>query len=104
MPVVVNPKSCLDREKCFAAMGCPYGAYRHNLEAKTWEVEATICGECPGPCVNFCDADAVRWADSLFEVDLLRQQFAGQITADAVREQIAAQKAAEAQAAEEAAR
>jgi thioredoxin len=103
MPVLVNPKLCLDREKCFAAIGCPYGAYHHNVEAKTWEVDATICGDCPGPCLNFCDAFAVRWADDLFELDLLKQQLAGTLTEAQAAELRAAEREKAAQAEEAAA-
>src|SRR5689334_11578652 len=103
MPVLVNPKLCLDREKCFAAIGCPYGAYHHNIEAKTWEVDATICGDCPGPCLNFCDAYAVRWADDLFEIDLLKQQLAGTLTESEAAELRAAEREKAAQAQEAAA-
>ena len=104
MPVLVNPKLCLDREKCFAAIGCPYGAYHHNVEAKTWEVDATKCGDCPGPCLNFCDGNALRWGDTLFEIDLLKEQFAGTLTAEDAAERRAEQRAAEQRAREEAAR
>ncbi|HMA35323.1 MAG TPA: thioredoxin domain-containing protein [Chloroflexia bacterium] len=104
MPVLVNPKTCLNRDHCYAATGCPYGAYSHNLAAQTWEVDATICGDCPAPCLNFCDADAVRWADTLFELDLLKQQMAGTLTAAEAAEQRAAKLAEEAQAREAAAR
>ncbi len=98
MPVLVNPNTCLNREVCFAATGCPYAAYHHNIEAKTWEVDATICGDCPGPCLNFCDADAVRWGDNLFELDLVRGQILGLLTPADAAEKRAAQREAEAQA------
>lgn len=101
MPVLVNPKTCLDREHCYAASGCPYGAYSHNVEGKTWEVDATICGDCPGPCLNFCDADAVVWRDNLFELDLLRGQLAGTLTAEEVAEKQAARREEEAARARE---
>jgi thioredoxin len=100
MPVLVNPKTCLDRTHCYAADGCPYDAYFHNALRHTWEVDATKCGDCPGPCLNFCDADAVRWADNLFELDLLRQQLEGQLTLEQVIERRTAQKEKEAAAAQ----
>ncbi len=96
MPVLVNAKSCLDRSHCYAAQACPYDAYFHNGLRHTWEVDATKCGDCPGPCMNFCDADAVRWADNLFELDLLRQQLEGQLTVEQVLERRTAQKDKEA--------
>ncbi len=98
MPVLVNPKTCLNREVCFAAIGCPYQAYSHNVAAQTWEVDATICRDCPGPCLNFCDADAVRWADNLVELDLVRGQILGLLTPAEAAEKRAAQRAVEAQA------
>jgi thioredoxin 2 len=77
MPVFVDPKACLNREHCFAAAACPYDAYYHNNLKKTWEVDATICGDCPGPCLNFCDQDAVHWGDDLVDLKLVKAQVEG---------------------------
>jgi len=98
MPVLVNPTTCLNRAVCFAATGCPYEAYSHNLAAQTWEVDATICRDCPGPCINFCDANAVRWADNLVELDLVRGQILGLLTPAEAAAKRAAQREIEAQA------
>lgn len=104
MPVLVNPKTCVDHPTCFAATGCPYSAYHHNDEAHVWEVDATICGDCPGPCMNFCDPAAVMWADNLAELDLLRGQVLGLLTPAEAAEKRAAAREAEIKAQEEAAR
>lgn len=79
MPVLVNPKECVDRDHCFAAGACPYGAFLHNALKRTWEVDATICGECPGPCLNFCDRDALRWGDDLVDLSLVRAELEGKM-------------------------
>jgi thioredoxin len=86
MPVFVDPKTCVDREHCFAAGGCPYDAYLHNPLQKTWEVDATICGDCPGPCLNFCDKDAVHWGDDLVDLQLVRAGVEGRMRPDEVAE------------------
>jgi thioredoxin len=46
--------------------------------------------------MNFCDANAVIWADNLFELDLLKAQLAGTLTAEQAVEARAARRAAEA--------
>lgn len=77
MPVLVNSKACVDREHCFAAAACPYGAYYHNPLKKSWEVDANICGDCPAPCLNFCDQDALRWGDDLVDLKLVKAELEG---------------------------
>jgi thioredoxin 2 len=86
MPVLVDPKACVDREHCFAAAACPYGAFYHNPLKKTWEVDATICGDCPGPCLNFCDKDALRWGDDLVDLKLVKAELEGTMTPQQVAE------------------
>jgi thioredoxin 2 len=86
MPVLVNPKTCLDRERCFAAGACPYGAFYHNSLKRTWEVDATICGDCPGPCLNFCDQDALHWGDDLIDLKLVKAELEGTMTREQVAE------------------
>ncbi len=95
MPVLVNPKQCLDQGHCFAAAACPYGAFSHDAPAKTWVIDSTICGDCPGPCLNFCNGYALRWADNLFEIDLLKGQLAGTLSVAEVAEKRAARQAEE---------
>ncbi|HUP26920.1 MAG TPA: thioredoxin [Chloroflexia bacterium] len=86
MPVLVDPKSCVDRDGCFAAGACPYGAFYHNSLKRTWEVDATICGDCPGPCLNFCDKDALRWGDDLVDLKLVRAELDGTMKPEQVAE------------------
>jgi thioredoxin 2 len=86
MPVLVNPKACVDRDNCFAAGACPYGAFLHNSLKRTWEVDATICGDCPGPCLNFCDKDALLWGDDLVDLSLVKAQLEGRMKPDEVLE------------------
>ena len=98
MPIFINEKTCVQHPQCYAALGCPYDAYFKNNLRGTWEVDATRCGECPAPCMNFCDANAVIWADNLFELDLVKAQLNGTMTAEQVAEARAARKAEEAAA------
>jgi thioredoxin len=86
MPVFVDPKACVDREHCFAAGACPYDAFIHNPLKKSWEVDATICGDCPGPCLNFCDKDALHWGDDLIDLKLVKAQLEGTMKSEAVAE------------------
>ncbi|MDQ6694604.1 MAG: thioredoxin [Chloroflexota bacterium] len=86
MPVLVNEKACLNRDHCFAAAGCPYDAYYRNNLKRTWEVDANICGDCPGPCMNFCDQDAVLWGDDLVDLSLVRAQLDGKLKPTEVAE------------------
>jgi len=86
MPVLVDPKSCVDRDNCFAAGACPYGAFYHNPLKRTWEVDANICGDCPGPCLNFCDKDALRWGDDLVDLSLVRAELEGRMKPEQVAE------------------
>jgi thioredoxin len=86
MPVFVDPKTCVNREHCFAASGCPYDAYLHNPLKQTWEVDATICGDCPGPCLNFCDKDAVHWGDDLVDLEIVRAGVEGRMKPEQVAE------------------
>jgi thioredoxin len=86
MPVFVDPKTCVDREHCFAAGACPYDAFLHNPLQKTWEVDATICGDCPGPCLNFCDKDALHWGDDLVDLQIVRGGVEGRMRPEEVAE------------------
>ncbi len=86
MPVFVDPKACVNREHCFAAGACPYDAYLHNPLKKTWEVDANICGDCPGPCLNFCDKDALHWGDDLVDLRLVKAQIEGTMKPEQVAE------------------
>lgn len=86
MPVFVDPKACVNRDNCFAAGACPYDAFIHNTLKKTWEVDANLCGDCPGPCLNFCDKDALHWGDDLVDLKLVRAQKEGTMKPEAVAE------------------
>ena len=86
MPVLVNPKICVDRDHCFAAEACPYGAFYHNPLKRTWEVDANVCGDCPAPCLNFCDKDALRWGDDLIDLGLVKAELEGKMKPEEVAE------------------
>ena len=103
MPVFVDPKACVDREHCFAAGACPYDAFLHNPLKKSWEVDANICGECPGPCLNFCDKDALHWGDDLVDLRLVKAQVEGTMKPEEVLVARAAHKKEVAEAARRAA-
>jgi thioredoxin len=76
----------VDREHCFAASACPYDAFIHNPLKRTWEVDAKICGDCPGPCLNFCDKDALRWGDDLVDLSLVKAEIEGTMKPEQVAE------------------
>ena len=103
MPVFVDPKACVNREHCFAAGACPYDAFLHNPLKQTWEVDANICGDCPGPCLNFCDKDALHWGDDLIDLKLVKAGVEGTMKPEAVLEARARHKKEVAEAAARAA-
>jgi thioredoxin 2 len=49
-------------------------------------VDANICGDCPGPCLNFCDKDALHWGDDLVDLRLVKAQVEGTMKPEEVAE------------------
>ncbi len=105
MPVLVNYKRCNCMPRCFAANACPKDALKVDLSLMKVVVTPEVCGTCPAPCLNFCDAVALKYAPNLEELDIMQREMDGLISVDAALEErkglAAKQKALEAAAQEE---
>lgn len=105
MPVLVNYNRCNCMPTCFAASVCPKDTLRVDKTIMKVVVDATVCGDCPAPCLNFCDSAALKYAPTLEELNILQLELDGVLNAEQVAEQRKAlaekQKAAEAAEKEE---
>ena len=88
MPVVVNQKKCDCAPNCFAASACPKDAlYVDRTRDNLVTVEPELCGDCPAPCLNFCDRAALKYAPNLLELDIVRREVLGEITLEQATEE-----------------
>lgn len=105
MPVLVNYKRCNCMPTCFAANACPKETLRVDRAQMKVMVDASVCGDCPAPCLNFCDAVALKYAPTLEELDIVQRELDGVLTVEAAQEERKAlaekRKAAEAAAKEQ---
>lgn len=109
MPVLVNYNKCNCAPLCFAARACPKSALQVNKELLKVTVDSQMCGDCPAPCLNFCDAVALKYAPNLEELSVMQQELDGALTKEQaleirtqMAEEMKAKAAAEAAAKEEA--
>jgi thioredoxin len=81
MPAVIDPNVC-DKNwaACFPAKMCPKDAFSFDSEANLVVIDDSLCGDCPGPCVNFCDQYAIRYTPDHSEFEILKQQTLGEMT------------------------
>ena len=81
MPAVVDPNTC-DRHfaACFPARICPQHAFAFDASTETVVIDSDLCGTCPGPCVNFCDQYAIRYAADPDEFAVLKAKTLGEMT------------------------
>jgi thioredoxin len=102
MPAVVDPLTCNKNwSLCFAARVCPQTAFSLTHEGDV-VIDSALCGDCPGPCTNFCDGYAIRYDPDPVAFDVLRRQTLGELdelAAAAERARLAAEREAEAAAA-----
>jgi thioredoxin len=92
MPAVVDPAVCnRNFDLCFPAKICPQNAF--SLVA-TGEVviDSTLCGDCPGPCTNFCDGYAIRFDADPDGFEILKRKTLGEIDEVAAAAELAAAK------------
>src|SRR5581483_1765967 len=98
MPVLVDYARC-DHKNCFPLEVCPQTGVALLDDGQRIVSHPEVCGDCPAPCLNFCDKNALRYAPDMEEISLLQAELAGTMTkeeAEAIRlEKRAAQKAAE---------
>ena len=103
MPAVIDPNVC-DRNwaACFPAKMCPKSAFSFDSERNEVLIDDSLCGECHGPCVNFCDQYAIRYALDPAEFEILKSRTLGEMSEEEAAEELKRRKEeAEAQAKEE---
>ncbi|HET9017524.1 MAG TPA: thioredoxin [Thermomicrobiaceae bacterium] len=78
MPAVIDPNVC-DRHfaGCFPARMCPQHAFSFDDARGLVVIDSDLCGDCPGPCMNFCDRYAIRFAADPTEFEVLRDKTFG---------------------------
>ena len=86
MPVLIDYERCDASPSCFAAKVCPYRTLHYNQAKKRVEVDAKRCGDCPAPCLNFCDHYAIKFAATLEELKLMQAEIDGAMTPAEVAE------------------
>lgn len=87
MPAVVDPARCnRNWAQCFPAKMCPQEAFSVDADGLV-QIAFELCGDCPGPCVNFCDGYAIRYERDPGEFDIMRRRLLGELSEDdAIRE------------------
>lgn len=102
MPVVVDYSRC-DHHNCFPLDVCPHTGRALLDDGERIVAHPEVCGDCPAPCLNFCDKSALRYAPDMDEIQLVQALLDGTMTAEQVDEIRAEKKATADKAAEEAA-
>ncbi|HVA26358.1 MAG TPA: thioredoxin [Chloroflexota bacterium] len=102
MPVIVDYSRC-DHHNCFPLEVCPHTGRALLDDGVRIVAHPEICGDCPAPCLNFCDKNALRYAPDLEELKLVQAELDGSITRDEIEAIRAEKKAAEVKAKEAAA-
>jgi thioredoxin 1 len=96
MPVLLLRDRCDNRPYCFAATVCPNQALFYSDEKGMVLVFPERCGDCRGPCLNFCDGYALKYAPSLQELELLQAELDGTMSSEQLaQERLRLQKEAE---------
>ncbi|HEU4792081.1 MAG TPA: thioredoxin [Nitrolancea sp.] len=104
MPAVIDPNVC-DRDfaGCFPARICPEQAFSYHAGQDQVIIISDLCGECPGPCMNFCDRYAIRYTSDDDEFAVLKAQTLGTLSdVEAAEELHRLKEEAKAEAAEQA--
>jgi thioredoxin 2 len=102
VPVLVDYSRC-DHHNCFPLEVCPHTGRALLDDGARIVAHPEVCGDCPAPCLNFCDKKALRYAPDLEDLRLVPADLDGSMTADQIEAIRADKKAAEAKAKEEAA-
>jgi thioredoxin len=99
MPAVIDPTVCnRNFDACFPARVCPEQAISQQASGEV-VIDSSLCGTCPGPCMNFCDGYAIRYDPDPTTFAILARKTCGEISAD---EALAEREAVRAHAEEEA--
>ncbi len=90
MPAVVDPAVCnRNYDLCFPAKICPNNAFSLVATGDV-VIDSTLCGECPGPCTNFCDGYAIRFDSEPDSFEILKRKTLGEIDETAAALELAA--------------
>ncbi len=82
MPAVIDPMICNKNfEQCFPAKICPESAFSLTAGGLV-KIDSSLCGECPGPCVNFCDGYAIRYDHNPETFEILEKSTLGILSTD----------------------
>jgi len=74
VPAVVDPSKCnRNWDQCFPARICPESALTFDVDSGVM-IDSTLCGDCPGPCINFCDGYAILYDRNPDTFDIMRRQ------------------------------
>lgn len=87
MPVLILHDRCDNSPRCYAAAACPNQALFYDEAGGQVRVLPERCAECRGPCVNFCDRYALRYAATLAELRLLQAELDGSLSAEAIAQE-----------------
>jgi thiol-disulfide isomerase/thioredoxin len=87
MPVLILRDRCDDLPHCYAAAACPNQALLYDEPRGQVVVFPERCGDCRGPCLNFCDRYALKYAPSLEELRLLQAELDGTMSAEAIAQE-----------------
>lgn len=81
MPAVIDPNVC-DRHfsACFPARVCPQHGFSLDSASGLVVIDDTLCGDCPGPCTNFCDHYAIRYTPDPDEFTVLKAKTLGTLS------------------------
>ncbi|HLG73327.1 MAG TPA: thioredoxin [Chloroflexota bacterium] len=102
MPVIVDYARC-DHHNCFPLEVCPQTGRALLDDGARIVAHPELCGDCPAPCLNFCDKSALRYAPDMEELKLVQAELDGSMTKDEIEAIRLEKKAAEQKAKEEAA-
>ena len=102
MPVIVDYGRC-DHHNCFPLEVCPHTGRALLDDGARIVAHPEVCGDCPAPCLNFCDKSALRYAPDLEDLKLVQAELDGSMTREQVDAVRIEKKAAQVKAQEEAA-
>lgn len=84
MPVLILRERCDNLPHCFAATACPNQAIFYDEGKGQVVALPERCGNCRGPCLNFCDRYALKYAPSLEELRLLQAELDGTMSPEEI--------------------
>lgn len=100
MPAIIDQHLCDCAPRCFAIPACPVDAIAFRVDVGQVTIDSDRCGDCPGPCTNFCDRAAIKYSPTYDDFDLLVAQVQGTMTPEEIAAERARRKEAAAKAAE----